>query len=128
MEEPLFAENRYPVWNRQVLLAKSVQSWLDQADVKIEYYWWNDKHKVVLGTPSLFAALSVQLMSTVSRNGIAICSNCGDIYIPTRAPRRDQRSYCSKEECKRASWKDAKKDQRRKPPGYQRRAYKRTKM
>jgi len=116
MDETQVLKERYKIWNRQVFLAKRVQSWLDQAAVKVEYFWWQDKQKVILGTPSLFAALSVQLMSVVSRRGLAICCNCGEIYVPSRTPRADQRNYCDKEECKKlASWRDAKRDQRRNP-------------
>ncbi|MFC2122745.1 hypothetical protein ACFLRP_03575 [Bacteroidota bacterium] len=115
MDEMQVIENRHEIWNRQVILAKRVQSWLDQAAVKVEYFWWQDKAKVLLGTPSLFAALSVQLMSVVSRKSLALCCNCGEIYVPSRIPRADQRNYCDKEECKKASWRDAKRDQRRNP-------------
>jgi hypothetical protein len=114
IEEDQVSDDRYEIWNRQVLLAKRVQGWLDQAGVKVEYFWWQDKQKVIMGTPSLFAALAVQLMSLVSGKGLAICSNCGKIYIPSRTPRRDQRNYCDKMECKKlASWRDAKRDRRR---------------
>jgi hypothetical protein len=115
MAGPERSKDKYGIWNRQVLLAKRIQSWLNQAGVKIEYFWWHDHQKVVLGTPNLFAALSVQLMSLVSRGGLAICSNCGVVYIPKRAPRRDQRNYCGKNECKKvACWRDVKRYKRRK--------------
>ena len=47
----------------------------------------------------LFAALACQLMFAVTRTeGLAICTGCGDSYIPTRKPRVDQRQFC--EDCK----------------------------
>lgn len=102
--------------NRQGRVAKDIQLWLDQAGTNVEFFWAENKQRVKLGTHSLFGALSVQLMALVSKTrGLAICSNCGEIYIPSRSPRTDQRNYCDKEECRNlAAWRDAKRHERRK--------------
>lgn len=112
MDKRVSVKDRYEIWNRQVLLSTEVQRWLDQAGVNVEFFWSQDKVMSILGTPSLFAALSVQLLSTVSKSSLAICCNCGEIYNAPRRPRSDQRNYCDKDECKLARLRDAQRDRR----------------
>ncbi len=65
-----------------------------------------------LGRAPLFAAIGLQLLFSATRSGgLAVCSNCGTPYFPTRRPRKDQRSYCPG--CrKRAGARDAQRDRR----------------
>lgn len=48
-----------------------------------------------LHTHSLGAALALQLgLATVSAQGFVACYECGDLFAPTRSPRRDRRTFC----------------------------------
>jgi hypothetical protein len=59
---------------------------------------------IKLGSEGLFGALVVQVMFAIGRmEGFAICTACGESYPPKRRPRIDQRNYCSKPQCVKAS-------------------------
>jgi hypothetical protein len=62
---------------------------------------------------SLFGALTVQLLATVAGSGVAVCSGCGNVFVPRgRRPGFGKRRYCPR--CgRRAAVRDAKADYRR---------------
>jgi hypothetical protein len=46
---------------------------------------------------SLFGALGIQLLMAITRvQGFALCSECGEMYSPTRRPNANRRNYCAK--------------------------------
>jgi hypothetical protein len=63
---------------------------------------------------TLFGMLAIQVMLAIGRTeGLGFCSGCGEHYAPTRRQTKvSQRNYCPA--CgKRAAWRDAKAEQRR---------------
>lgn len=60
------------------------------------------------GRISLLGALTVQLLGAIAGTGFAVCSHCGSVFSPSRRPASDRRSYCKRQECKKASLLDAK--------------------
>lgn len=96
-------------------LADHVTEWLEWGGVKPELVWdWEAATpKVELYPYDLFGTLAMQLTLAISRSdGLAICSACGQAYIPKRRPRAGQRHYCP--ECSRATAvRDAMRDYRR---------------
>ena len=63
---------------------------------------------------SLAGALTVQLMAAIAGSGFALCSSCGEPFVPKRRkPAFGKRRYCSR--CGRAAAvRDAKRDHRAK--------------
>jgi hypothetical protein len=64
---------------------------------------------------SLFGILTVQLILAIGqKEGFAVCSNCGQAYIPERKPDPTRRNYCGGPRCGlRAAWRDAARERRR---------------
>jgi len=66
------------------------------------------------GRSNLLAVIVMQLMIDVAQNDrYAICSNCKRSYLPARQPSPGRKNYCSRVECKRASWRNSKRELRR---------------
>jgi hypothetical protein len=97
-------------------LAIEVNSLLKIGDVGLEFSWRSDP-KIAYSPFDLFGHLALQVMMVVSRtDGLAVCSNCSDAYIPKRRPNPNRRHYCSN--CGRhAAWRDAKRAQRQRNNG-----------
>ena len=61
----------------------------------------------------LYAAIGLEVMrvALMERAGpVAICSNCGLPYVrEQRRPSPNKRNYCTRQECQRARWRDAKR-------------------
>lgn len=111
-------------------ISVSVNGWLDIAHVRPFFSWGAlGPPAVLLGTTvwwfhldmqkrwlpsvphmhgtSLFGALAVQLLMTVSRTGgLAVCSTCGTVFTPRRRPNPNRRRYCPVCGIK-AAWRDA---------------------
>jgi hypothetical protein len=70
--------------------------------------------RVTMEGNALYGALAVQLLLAVTKlDGIWICDNCGDFYVPTKHPREGEHHFCAKEECaRRAAWRKAQERQR----------------
>ena len=65
------------------------------------------------GRSNLLAVLTIQLMIMIAdKDGYAICSHCHHSYIPSKRPASTKRNYCWREECKRAAWRDSKRELR----------------
>ncbi len=87
-------------------LALVIERWLAVGGVGIRFRWWQSEPDISLGITTfpaagLFAAIAVQLMSTVSGQELAVCSHCGSPYVPPRKPRAGERNYCNKESCRK---------------------------
>ena len=64
-------------------------------------------------TPSLIGALAYQIMLLVCKSdGLALCTACGEPYVPTKRPADRRRNYCKKPACIRARHRDAVRDYR----------------
>ena len=112
---PNFHGEEYDVDKR--LLIYLVNRWLALGNVRPILKSEGGRDFITFDT-NLFGVLAAQLMMAVSStNGLGFCSGCGMPYAPPRRqPKFSQRNYC--EECgKKAAWRDAKADQRRRERG-----------
>ncbi len=100
----------------RVLIADGVNFWLECGGVRPKVTWKASRPIITLECPKaygkLFANLALQLMMAVSQtDSVAICSACGQSYMPKRRPKTSQRRYCPN--CKKVSRRDASADYRR---------------
>ncbi len=118
-----------PPWRPQTvardrrLLVGIVDDWLEIGDVRPQVTW-TDRPKVELAlgatrghvTAGTFGGLAVQLMlAIVPSMGVATCSDCGQPYVPKRAPPAGRLNFC--EECGRqGAMRAASRKYRRKKP------------
>jgi len=80
---------------------------MNAAGIELHVLNYNQSIRLEIVTPGLFAGLVLQLVSTISSvSGFAICSCCGEIYVPTRHPRAGIRRYCS-DTCRKQAGVDA---------------------
>lgn len=98
------------------LIADGVNYWLVSGGVQPRVSWKASRPIITFECPKpygkLFANLAIQLMMVVSQiDSLAICSACGQSYMPTRRPRNNQRRYCPI--CKKVAQRDASADYRR---------------
>ena len=82
-------------------------------------FWWNrERHQWQIdldasGPSNLPGLLVIQLMLLIAdKDGFAICSSCHKSYMPDRRPDPTRRNYCIDEACRKAAWRDAKRDLR----------------
>jgi hypothetical protein len=102
-----------PVATMHLVLEHVVNTWLVWGHVCPMLEGSNHGLRIELRGGGLFGAIAVQLLAAVSRSkGWAVCINCGDVYSPLRRPKRSQRTYCHKPECKAAAIRDAMRDYR----------------
>ncbi len=85
--------------------------WLRWSDVHLgcSPSWIPDSSRspLYLDTETTFGLLGVQMMAAIAGgNNIAICSACGEAYLPLRKPQRGRQNYCRKRECKRQGHRD----------------------
>lgn len=102
-------------WEKS-LLASGVNFWLGCGGVQPKVSWKASRPIVTFECPKaygkLFANLAIQLMMAVSQvDSVAICSACGQSYMPKRRPKNNQRRYCPN--CKKVARRDASADYRR---------------
>jgi hypothetical protein len=84
-------------------------------------FWWNVERNHwqidldAYGPSNLPGILVIQAMLLIAdKDGLAVCSSCHRSYIPDRRPDPTRRNYCSRDDCrKRAAWKDAARERRR---------------
>jgi hypothetical protein len=97
-DSSLTASNVQDVSLGKLFLTDKLRDWLDLAHVKILPYWGRGSPTVLFGSGRLFGALALQLCFVVARTeGIALCSFCGEYYLPKkRRPKLGQRSYCER--------------------------------
>lgn len=98
------------------LIAHGVNYWLVCGDARPGVSWNASRPKIAFECPQpygkLFANLAIQLMMAVSQiDSLAICSVCGQSYMPIRRPKNNQRRYCP--DCKKVALRDASADYRR---------------
>jgi hypothetical protein len=94
------------------LIASGVNHWLGSGDVQPKVSWKTSRPIITFECSDaygkLFANLAIQLMMAVSQiDAAAICSACGESYMPTRRPRNNQRRYCPKCKEKKVDQRDA---------------------
>lgn len=103
------------------LICYGVNIWLNQGNVRPILQYIEGKPVIVFECDNpygkLFANLAIQLMMVATQtSGVAFCSACNKSYIPKRRPREGERHYCP--ECgKRAAWRDAQADKRKRVKG-----------
>ena len=106
------------VRSERIILGYIVSEWMALGDVRPVLTWpaSNPEPQVQFGSgagggTSLFGSLACQLIFTIARvDGVAVCSGCGRVYIPSRRPRRDQRCYCSGCRVRGVPLRDAQRD------------------
>jgi predicted RNA-binding Zn-ribbon protein involved in translation (DUF1610 family) len=94
-------------------IIKMLDRWLSMGDVRPNLVW-DEEQRFVSFDNTLFGMLAYQMMIAIGRTeGLGFCSGCGEHYAPKRRQTKvSQRNYCPA--CgKRAAWRDAKADQRR---------------
>lgn len=82
--------------------------------VRLGFDWTDRLPEVNLEAGGLLGAIAIELAFAVSRaSGFAICSECDDVYTPSRRPVEGKRSYC--QSCKEsgAPVRNAQRDYRR---------------
>ena len=104
------SNRRAPWWKRSVVgerarIAEVIDEWLELGDVRPALRWehWQSKPAAVrMAQPGLFAAVAYQLaLSLTMRDVMAICSNCGYGYFPSRKPSPGSRRFC--DDCREQS-------------------------
>ena len=86
---------RTKITEGRLFLCHKVSSWLRIARVELTPYWGEKNPTILFGNRTLFGALALQLLFVVTGStGFAICSACGQTYLPSRRPRINQRHYC----------------------------------
>jgi len=99
------------------LIADGVNTyWLGSGGVQPRIYWNASRPTITFECPKpygkLYANLAIQLMRAISQvDSLAVCSACGQSYMPRRRPKTNQRRYCS--DCKKVALRDASADYRR---------------
>lgn len=85
-----------PIKEERRLLSWRVSQWLEWGGVKPFFLWQGvEAPHLQLEPRGLFGLLAMHLALAVSQvEGFAVCSECGNPYIPRRKPRDDQRNYC----------------------------------
>jgi hypothetical protein len=92
----------------QMFFSECMSYLLTISNVEVFFFWPRTGPIIQLAVRGLFDALVVHLMLAVSRSqGFVICSSCGELYAPQKRPRRNQRHYCKKPECKKDAWRYA---------------------
>lgn len=96
-----------PWWRRGVeaesmMVGHVVNEWLGIGDVRPRVHWHDEESipaKLWTHVGGLFGALAYQLaISLSSTRAVAVCSDCGFGYMPSRAPSPNRRNFCG--ECR----------------------------
>lgn len=83
------------VGDARLLLTTFVNRWLALGHVQPALGWGLGKPFFTFGNRTLFGYLAVQLLLLTGKtDGLAICTNCGEPYLPSRRPARGRRPYC----------------------------------
>lgn len=93
------------------VLTWGIQSWRPRSAAQIDDY---AAPRIEFEAAGLFGALGLQLAMAIGYGkGIAICSGCGKLYFPKRAPSAGRRNFCPDPKCRMvAAWRQSKRDQR----------------
>ena len=92
------------VSNARAELAYELDGWISIGQVRPRISWRNDKAcfslDAVSSGPNLFGLLALNIAVAIAsgdgEKGLAVCSACGDSYIPTRRPDPNRRNYCER--------------------------------
>jgi len=88
------------VTEQQRLLAFVVDEWLRLGDVQVQFTWDGIPH-FDLGDGNLFGAIGSQLaLAVAKRDGLAICDECGEFFIPRRQNKPGTPRRCPKPACR----------------------------
>jgi hypothetical protein len=110
------AKNRADIAQEKILIAEGVNYWLEIGGVQPSVSWKASRPIITFQCfkpyGKLFANLAILLMMAMSQiDSLAICSVCGQSYMPIRRPKNNQRRYCP--DCKKVALRDASADYRR---------------
>jgi hypothetical protein len=103
----------------RLTLGREISRWIDMGQVRPHFEWSqkNNQWEISIrahGFPNLFGLLANALMLAVSdKDGYSVCSNCHSWYIPGRQPSANRRNYCTREDCKKAAWRDSQRQRRK---------------
>lgn len=101
------------------LLMSNVRRLVNDAQLRPRLYWnkLSEQWQIDFDGPSgsnLLAVLALQLMVSIAdKDGVALCSNCHQSYMPERRPSVGRRNYCQL--CREAGvpFRDSKRERRR---------------
>ena len=80
---------------RRQILSSAVDWWIGHSRIQPQFYLTESGPSVQFGNRTLFGAIASQLMMVAGKTeGLAICSNCGIPYVPSRKPVQGKRNYC----------------------------------
>jgi hypothetical protein len=107
---------------RKGLVSFYVHGWMRVGGVHLDMPWEGPSPEIRVMTHwsyGLFGAVAIQLALAISRtDGLAICSACGEPFVPSRKPAPGRRAYCARPRCsQKARWRDAKREERRRKEG-----------
>jgi hypothetical protein len=78
------------------LVCGYVTEWIEVGGVRPEVLWADAGRSVLFGNRTLFGALAHQLLIALTNApDLALCSECGNVFLPSRRPRLDQRHFCA---------------------------------
>jgi hypothetical protein len=101
------------VEDEREVLGNLLDCWLDLTGTRIRVSWTSRSPEVGLAPSGVLGAVVTSLVFSVTRSGgLAVCSNCGRAYPPTRRPIAGRRRYCPDEQCQKARLRDAQADLR----------------
>jgi hypothetical protein len=119
-EHELFMET---VANARVELAAEVDRWISYGQVHPHISWEAGKPRFTMAAgsgPNLFGMLALEIAYEVASpgKGIAVCCVCQHTYPRERRTSHNNREYCPGcRDGKRASWRESKREQRRRERG-----------
>jgi hypothetical protein len=103
--------------NARAELGNELDGWISIGQVRPRISWQNDRARFSLDAvssgPNLFGLLALNIAVAIASgdSGLAVCSNCGNSYLPSRRPDPNRRNFC--EGCgKKAAQRDAARDYR----------------
>jgi hypothetical protein len=94
----------------------AIQDWLEIGGIRPRFEWdherrnWMLRHDIPGGPWNLFGWLALRLAVEISGGRFALCSNCGREHHVARMPSAGKPSYCGSKECRRALWRNNKRE------------------
>jgi hypothetical protein len=105
-----------PRWHRTVgadrlLLADNINDWLHLGNVRPKAFWHDREPSIMSAGARLFSALAAKLLLAIPKSGgLAVCTNCGTGYTPSRRPVAGRRNDCFSCRASGAPRRDASRD------------------
>lgn len=95
------------------VLADLLDRWLRICGVRLCLDWNLSTPQLGIAVGGMLPSVMASLALAVARaNGISFCDECKRPFLPKRQPSAGRRRYCEDPECKKASRRDAKRDER----------------